>query len=239
MDSEIQEFLNNLIRIGKVSSVNYQKGTARVYFPDDDGIVSYDLPVLHRNALKNKDYNMPDIDERVLCLFLSSGVETGFILGSIYTDIVPTPESTGDKRTVVFEDGSRFSYDRKTHQFDGQIEGTTIKANRQDIEINTPHDVKVTTANNVEVTAANAVTITGTNNVTVNTKTAIVNAETAYTLNTQTATLNAPAITLNGDVAVTGKMIVAVDVIADRISLVNHTHNGNLGAPTSAPIKPQ
>lgn len=153
MDSEIQEFLNNLIRIGKVSSVNYQKGTARVYFPDDDGIVSYDLPVLHRNALKNKDYNMPDIDERVLCLFLSSGVETGFILGSIYTDIVPTPESTGDKRTVVFEDGSRFSYDRRTHQFDAQIEQTQIRANRKIITVDTPLDVAITAANEVSVKA--------------------------------------------------------------------------------------
>lgn len=153
MNDEIQELLNNLIRIGKVSSVNYQKGTARVYFPDDDEIVSYDLPILHRNALKNKDYNMPDIDERVLCLFLSSGVETGFILGSIYTDTVPTPESTGDKRTVVFEDGSRFSYDRKTHQFEAQIEGTQIRTNRKLVTIDTPLDVAITAGNDVTVKA--------------------------------------------------------------------------------------
>lgn len=152
MDSEIQEFLNNLIRIGKVSSVDYQKGTARVFFPDDDDIVSYDLPVLHRNCLKNKDYNMPDIDERVVCVFLSSGVETGFILGSIYTENVTPPESTGDKRTVVFDDGSRFSYNRETHQFEAQIEQTKIKANRKLITVDTPLEVAVT-AGDVTVNA--------------------------------------------------------------------------------------
>lgn len=206
--NEIRELLNNLIRIGRVSTVDYQKGTARVVFPDDDDVVSYDLPVLHRNALKNKDYNMPDIDERVLCLFLPSGVATGFILGSVYTDAVPPPETTGNYRTVVFADGTRVRYDRDKHELTAEIEGTKITANRKDVLVNTPNDVIVSAANNV-------------------------------TANAKTATLNAPAITLNGDVQVTGKLTAAVDVIADRISLVNHVHTGNLGASTSTPIKPQ
>ena len=227
----LKEMLGNMFRVGVVHSINPVKCTARVTFPDDDEIVSHDLQILHRNTYRNKDYNMPDIGEDVLCLFLSSGLAEGFILGSVYAGEITPTENTEDKRTVVFSDGSRFSYDRKTHQFDAQIEGTTIKANRQDIEVNTPNDVKVT--------AANTVTITGTNNVIVNTKNATVNSETAYILNTQSATVNAPAITLNGNVQVTGTLTAAIDVIADRISLVNHTHTGNVGAPTSPPIKPQ
>lgn len=194
---EIKDFLKNLIRVGKVSSVDYQRATARVVFPDDDDIVSYDLPVLHRNAVKNKDYNMPDINERVVCLFLPSGVETGFILGSIYTKEVLPPETSGNFRTVVFDDGTRVRYDREKHQFTMEIEETKITANRQDVIINTPNSVNVTTASN--------------------------------------ATVNAPSIVLNGDVEVTGTLTAAVDVLAQGISLVNHTHTGNQGIPTSPP----
>lgn len=110
---EIIELLKNLIRVGKVSSVDYEKATARVVFFDDDDIVSYDLPVLQKNAFKNKDYCMPDVDECVVCLFLPSGVATGFILGSVYTGNVAPPEKMADIRTVSFADGTRISYDRK------------------------------------------------------------------------------------------------------------------------------
>lgn len=230
-NEEILDLLKSIIRVGEIHSVNYENATARVHFPDDDELVSYDMQILHRNTLKNKDYNMPDIGEDVLCLCLPSGLASGFILGSVYAGNITPPESIGDKRTVIFEDGSRFSYDRKIHQFDAQIESTTVMVNRQDIVINTPHDVTIT--------AANAVNVTGVNNVTVNTKIATVNATAAYILNTASATLNAPAITLNGNVQVSGTLTAGKDVIADRISLINHVHNGNQGSPTSAPLKPQ
>lgn len=215
-NEEILDLLKSIIRVGEIHSVNHANATARVHFPDDDDLVSYDMQILHRNTLKNKDYNMPDIGEDVLCLCLPSGLASGFILGSVYAGDITPPENDGDKRTVIFDDGSRFSYDRKTHQFDAQIEQTTIMANRQSVTVNTPVSVEVTAANNV----------------TVNTNTATVNATAAYVL-------NAPAITLNGNVEVTGTLTAATDVIADRISLVNHQHNGNQGAPTSPPIKPQ
>ena len=44
--SGLPEKLNDLIRIGEVSSINPAKGTARVVFDDDDGTVSFDLPIL-------------------------------------------------------------------------------------------------------------------------------------------------------------------------------------------------
>ena len=48
--SGLPEKLNDLIRIGEVSSINPAKGTARVVFDDDDGTVSFDLPILQRNT---------------------------------------------------------------------------------------------------------------------------------------------------------------------------------------------
>ena len=56
-DNEALGRLNDLIRIGEVSSINPEKCTARVVFDDDDSIVSYDLPILPRNTLNTHDFH--------------------------------------------------------------------------------------------------------------------------------------------------------------------------------------
>jgi len=43
-----------VIRIGIVSSIDAEKGTARVIFDDLDNLVSYNLPILFPATLKNK-----------------------------------------------------------------------------------------------------------------------------------------------------------------------------------------
>ena len=137
-NSDIKHQLSRLIRIGEVSSVDFVKGTARVVFDDYDGMVSGDLPVLQFNTIGNQDYHMPDIGEDVLCLFLPNGTVEGFIIGSFYAGEIIPPETTGEKRTVVFLDGTRFSYDRTTRQFDIEIDQTKITATAEGVTVTAP-----------------------------------------------------------------------------------------------------
>lgn len=104
----------SIIRVGRVSSVNPVTATARVVF-EAQGVVSYDLPVLQRQTLRNKDYYLPDVGEHVVCIFLPTGNAEGFILGAIYSDEDQPPVSSQDKRGVQFEDGTTVEYDRATH----------------------------------------------------------------------------------------------------------------------------
>lgn len=134
-DENITEILNSLIKIGEVSSVDYAKGTARVVFDDDDSLVSNDLQVLQKNTIKNKDYCMPDVGEDVVCLFLPSGTEEGFILGSVYAGDITPPESSGNKRTVEFSDNTKVSYDRETHTLSITIGATSITANGENVYV--------------------------------------------------------------------------------------------------------
>lgn len=46
----INEQMGDIIKIGKVSSIDPNTNTARVTFPDRDDLVSYDLQVLQRNT---------------------------------------------------------------------------------------------------------------------------------------------------------------------------------------------
>ena len=52
----------------------------------------------------NKDYWIPDIGEPVLCVFLPTGIESGFILGSYYNKKNQAPVLDQNKRTVKFSD---------------------------------------------------------------------------------------------------------------------------------------
>lgn len=231
---DMPEGVPSLIKIGEISSIDPTKCTARVVFDDEDGIVSYDLPVLQRNTLKNHDYAMPDVGEDAIVLFLGEGQEDGVILGSIYAGEVTPPEPTENRRTVVFEDGTRVCYDRSEHKLTVTIEGTEIVFNRQDGSITVP------------------------NAVTINCTTATVNASSGITLDTPktdvTGVLNVAglitgkgglavsggvgsAVTVSGNMKLQGGVDASSDVTAGGVSLMHHTHKeqGD-GAPTSPPL---
>lgn len=231
---DMPEGVPSLIKIGEISSIDPAKCTARVVFDDEDSIVSFDLPVLQRNSLKNHDYAMPDVDEDAIVLFFGEGQEDGVILGSIYAGEVTPPESTENRRTVVFDDDTRVCYDRAEHKLTVTIEGTEVVFNRQDGSITVP------------------------NAVTINCTTATVNASSGITLDTPktdvTGVLNVAglitgkgglavsggggaAVTVTGNMKLQGQIEASSDVTAGGISLMKHKHQeqGD-GAPTSPPL---
>lgn len=124
----LAELVANLIRVGEVTSVNPAAFTARVRFIDRDNTESYDLQVMARGSLRDKNYHMPDVGENVICLFLPAGVESGFILGAYYPSGVSRPASTIDKTVTVFGDGTRIEYDRAANNLlvDASASGGTV-----------------------------------------------------------------------------------------------------------------
>lgn len=220
--------LNDLIKVGEVSSIDPVRCTARVVFDDDDSIVSYDLPILQRNTLNTKDFHSVNVGEDVLCLFLPSGPEEGFILGSFYAGEITPPEKTEKRRTTVFEDGTVVQYDMVSHKLTVLIDGTSVVFDRQQGTITVPSAV------------------------TINCETATVNASGSVKLDTPatnvTGTLTVKGlITGQGGLAissgsggaaatVTGTLKATGDVVAGSISLQSHTHTaqGEKAETTSA-----
>lgn len=214
-------------KIGEVSSINPVKCTARVIFDDENSMVTYDLPIMQRNSLGNRDYQMPDIGEDVLCLFRSDGFEDGVIIGSFYAGDVEPPETTADRRTVVFKDGTRICYDRAAHTLTVTIAGTEIVFDQQNGSITVPDSVTVncTTAT---VNASSSVTInspdtTCTGNLTV---AGLITGQGGFTVTGGGGVVANCNIQLNGSMSVTG------DVVASDISLNSHTHTAPHGETT-------
>ena len=207
-DDALATKLGSIIRLGEVSSVNAGKGTACVVFDDDDSVVSAELPVLHKNTFANKDYAMPDIGEDVLCLFLPNGLEDGFILGSIYAGEVAPPENTIDKRTVVFSDDTRVSYDRSSHVLTVAIGDTTIEANGDSVRVNAAREVAIKGA----ITLDGDVRITG-------------------RVNADGDVSTSGKVTAAGDIATTGGDVVS----ATLVHLSTHKHPTAAPGSPSAP----
>lgn len=76
----------DLIRVGRVSSVNETDYTVRVEFQDKEKLVSHDLPIFvsTTSKTKNPEIDLPKVGESVVCIFLPNGAQQGFCLGAFY-----------------------------------------------------------------------------------------------------------------------------------------------------------
>lgn len=80
------------IRIGKVSSVDYETGMMQVVYTDKDNAETTKLPY----ANFNNEYCMPKIGEQVLVAHLSNGSSRGVVLGTMWNK-KNTPAENGQK----------------------------------------------------------------------------------------------------------------------------------------------
>lgn len=82
---------DRLIRVGRVSKIDYDNGMVAVTYPDlDDSVTSF-LSVVSFND----EYKMPGIGDEVLVVHLSSGQSRGLVLGH-YWNKTNISEHTGE-----------------------------------------------------------------------------------------------------------------------------------------------
>lgn len=112
-----------MIKVGKVVAIDEKTCKVRVQLEDNDGVVTYWLPVVVPKTQRDKFYWLPDIGEEVVCAFLEHGIEQGFVLGAIYNEKDRVPVVSKDKFHVKFEDGTWIEYDRKEHKLKVQCVG--------------------------------------------------------------------------------------------------------------------
>lgn len=216
-------------KIGEVSSIDPARCTARVIFDDENSMVTYDLPIMQRNSLGNRDYQMPEIGEDVLCLFRSDGFEDGVIIGSFYAGDVEPPETTADRRTVVFKDGTRICYDRASHTLTVTIAGTVIVFDQQTGSITVPESASVF-CKTALVQASESVTIDSpdtffTGNIKVQ---GLITGQGGFTVT------GGGGVVANCNIQLNGTLTATEDVVASGISLNGHTHTAPHGE-TSGP----
>ena len=141
----LENTVNQMVHQGIVTSVQPDRGTVRVELPDADRLISKELPVLFQRTADNKSYDMPNIDEQVVCLFLPNGMEQGFVLGSPYSEADPVPVTDPEKRHYVFKDGTWMEYDRKAHKLTLEVKGS--------MDIHADNDITIDSGTHIRMTA--------------------------------------------------------------------------------------
>lgn len=122
---EIEKILRrlmNIIRVGQVSSVNEIDGTVRVKFNDKDELISPELPLM------DAEYNIPEIGDQVLCLFLPNGLQQGFCLNGFYSDVNKTPIQNRNIFFKKLDANTSIEYNKATKELTVNSSGT-IKVN--------------------------------------------------------------------------------------------------------------
>ena len=119
--------MHDVIRVGIVSSIDYDKGFVQVTYPDRENAVSGKLPYF------SYWYQMPEVGDKVVVLYLTNGNHEGFVLGKYYHESnLPIKTGKGLLHKPLHQNGAEIQYQEQTDSFAlkaGKIavDGTAIK----------------------------------------------------------------------------------------------------------------
>lgn len=202
--------MSSEVRLGNVSSIDYENGLCEVTYPDRDDTVTEMVPVL-----SNREYRMPEVDDLVVVLHPGDSPEDAVILGTIWNEKIKPVEGKEKvfRKEYSNEDGKAYrKFDANAKELLDFVDGKKIlKAKSLEIKIGSA-TVTISESGSVKVDSPAGIEI-----------------KASGELKLSATTLTASAATVNitgggGDVTVSGK------------SLVKHTHTGNLGKPTTPPV---
>lgn len=220
----LETIINQMVRQGVVTSVNEEAATVRVRMPDADDTVSKELPVLFRKTQDNKEYDLPDIGEQVVCLFLANGLEQGFVIGSPYSSVDKPPVSNRDKKHYRFSDGSWLEYDRKQQKFTGEIKGDVNLVVNNDVVVDAGNDLVATVGKTASIEAGSSVDITAP---VINLEGNVSMAGSGGDRGTETKTANTEqtgSFKLNGSLTVNGNITATGSVMDGGGNSNHHSH---------------
>lgn len=202
--------MSSEVRLGNVSSIDYENGLCEVTYPDRDDTVTEKVPFL-----SNREYMMPEVDDLVVVLHPGDSPEDAVVLGTIWNKKIKPVEGKEKVYRKEFSntDGQAYrKFDANAKELTDEVDGKKIlkakslevKVGGATVTISKSGAVKVSSPAGITIAASGELKLTG-------------------------STITASAGTVNitgggGDVVVAGK------------SLVNHTHTGNLGKPTTPPV---
>ncbi|HIW78270.1 MAG TPA: phage baseplate assembly protein V [Candidatus Bilophila faecipullorum] len=219
MERILSDCISQLARVGFVTARQPERHRVRVQFRDTvtSPLVSGWLPVLTPRASADMAFDLPDVGDQVLCLFLGNGLEDGFVLGSMYGAQTP-PVASGDKFHRTFSDGTTIEYDRKAHKLTASVKG--------DVEANVTGNIEVRLQGNGKVEAVGALDMTSAAKIGLNTPALTMGGAKGGGTNAET----------QGNIRHRGNIHVTEgDVTVNGISFLGHVHDCPHGGITGAP----
>ncbi|ACN95465.1 phage baseplate assembly protein V [Wolbachia endosymbiont of Carposina sasakii] len=128
--SELRRKLANIVRIGIVEKIDYEKAKVKVKIGE---LVTDFLPWITNRA---ENWLPPNIDEQVIVLSPLGELSLGVVLPAIYQEKYPPPENKKEVNSIKFQDGTKFTYDKGKHHLEIEVvDKITLKVGESSIEI--------------------------------------------------------------------------------------------------------
>lgn len=122
MPMEGTELMKEIIRIGKISTIDYAKGTASVIFTDRSNEASPNFPFF------SMFYEMPKVDDTVVVIMLPNSATKGFIIGVPFSaKRIPAKSGQGIFHKE-FYDGTSILYNPETKNMEISAPKITLKS---------------------------------------------------------------------------------------------------------------
>ena len=128
--AELNRKLANIIRIGLIKEVDYEKARVRVKVGE---FITDWLPWVTARAGEDRSWFPVSIGEQVIVLSPYGELSLGVVLPAIYQ---APPESKKEVSSVVFKDGTKLSYDKDKHHLEiDVVDKITLKVGESSIEM--------------------------------------------------------------------------------------------------------
>ncbi|MFM2482781.1 phage baseplate assembly protein V [Celerinatantimonas sp. YJH-8] len=145
---DIQRRLVNIVRRGRVHSVDFSQTPPRVrvqYAPD---VVSAWLPWIGGRAsgASRCDWEPLSVDEQCLILSESGDLNNGVVLPALLDSSNVPPSVSADEHVTRYSDGTETRYNRQTHQLQITIKG--------DMSLHCDGNMTLTAGGDIELNAS-------------------------------------------------------------------------------------
>lgn len=110
--SEIFRKLANLVRIGTISDVDYDKQLVRVKIGE---LKTGWLKFFTLRAGSVRIWSPPSIDEQVMVLSIGGELKQGLVIPALFQNAFPAPSNSADVHCMKFNDNAVIEYNTATH----------------------------------------------------------------------------------------------------------------------------
>ncbi|MBD0392138.1 phage baseplate assembly protein V [Wolbachia endosymbiont of Pentalonia nigronervosa] len=145
--AELQRKLANVIRIGIVKEIDYEKAKVRVKVGE---FLTDFLPWIASRAGEERMWVPPSIDEQVVIFSPLGELSLGVVLAGIYQQKYTAPENKKEVNSFKFVDGTKVLYNKENGHLEvNVIDKLTLKVGESSIEM-TKDKIKLK-ANRIEL----------------------------------------------------------------------------------------
>ncbi|MGL1344952.1 phage baseplate assembly protein V [Vibrio parahaemolyticus] len=158
---DLQRRMANMIRRGRVHSVDFEQSPPRVKVEYEKGAVTGWLPwISGRESNKHRtDWEPLAIGEQVIILSESGELSAGVVLPSLPDATSPVPSTSPDEHVSRYEDGTTFTYNRKTHTLTIDVQGDVSFHSTGNVTSHIEGNMSAQIDGTADVTVAKATTV--------------------------------------------------------------------------------